>query len=168
MPAFGFKLGVGQPPVQAAAGRPLPRRTAGLVDQLGEEPGAGLGREDVERGEVRDQRAAGIDLLPKARRGVLDLLAEVDRFVGIPPPLHPRLHVVLPPRRVVRAGGGRREFWVVAPRDKGVDLLDARGKERAPLPLPEVRDRRQAGIGVGEGRRPAEQVEIEPRPGVDA
>ena len=40
MPAFGFKLGVRQPPVQAAAGRPLPRRTAGLVDQLGEEPGA--------------------------------------------------------------------------------------------------------------------------------
>ena len=168
MPAFGFKLGVGEPPVQAAAGRPLPRRTAGLVDQLGEEPGAFVCIEDVERGEVRDQRAAGIDLLPKARRRVLDLLSDVDRLVGSPPPRHPRLHVVLPPRRVVVAGCGRGQFWVVAPREIGVDLLDARPEERAPLALPEGRDGREAGVGVGERRRPAEQVEIDPRAGVDA
>ena len=125
-------------------------------------------REDVERRQIGDERTAGIDLLPKARRRVLDLLAEVDRFVRIPPPLHPRLHVVLPPRRVVFAGCGRGQARVVAPGEIGVDLLDARSEERAPLPLPEVSDRRQAGIGVGEGRRPTEQVEIDPGPGVDA
>ena len=168
MPAFGFQLAIRQPPVQAAAGRPVPRRTAGLVHQLREQAGAFVCREDVERGEVRDERTAGIDLLPKARRRVLDLLAEVDRFVGSPPPLHPRLHVVLPPRRVVRAGCGRGQARVVAPCEIGVDLLDAGREERAPLPLPEVSDRRQAGIGVGEGRRPTEQVEIDPGPGVDA
>ena len=168
MPAFGFQLGVGQSPVQAAAGRPVPRRTAGLVHQLGEEAGAFVCRQDVERRQIGDQRTAGIDLLPKAPGRVLDLLAEVDRFVGSPPPRHPRLHVVLPPRLMVAAVRRRREARVVAPRDKGVDLLDARSEERAPLPLPEVGDRRQAGIGVGEDRRPAEQVEIEPRAGVDA
>ena len=31
-----FEFAVGQPPVQAAAGRPIPRWTAGLVHQLGE------------------------------------------------------------------------------------------------------------------------------------
>ena len=63
---------------------------------------------------------------------------------------------------------GRRQFRVVAPREERLKLLDAGREERAPLPLPEVGDRRQAGIGVGEGRRPAEQVEIDPGPGVDA
>ena len=63
---------------------------------------------------------------------------------------------------------GRRQFRVVAPREERLNLLDAGREERAPLPLPEVGDRRQAGIGVGEGRRPAEQVEIDPGPGVDA
>ena len=63
---------------------------------------------------------------------------------------------------------GRGQARVVAPGEIGVDLLDAGREERAPLPLPEVGDRRQAGIGVGEGRRPAEQVEIDPGPGVDA
>ena len=164
---FGFQLAIRQPPVQAAAGRPVPRRTAGLVHQLREEAGAVLCREDVERGEVRDERTAGIDLLPKARRRVLDLLADVDRFVRSPLPLRPRRKVVLPPRRVVLAGCGRRQFRVVAPREERLKLLDAGREERAPLPLPEVGDRRQAGIGVGEGRRPAEQVEIEPRAGVD-
>ena len=68
MPAFGFQLGVGQSPVQAAAGRPVPRRTAGLVHQLGEEAGAFVCRQDVERRQIGDERTAGIDLLPKARR----------------------------------------------------------------------------------------------------
>ena len=124
--------------------------------------------EDVERGEVRDQRAAGIDLLPKARGRVLDLLAEVNRLVGIPLPLRPRGQIVLPPGLMALAVRGRRQFRVVAPREERLKLLDAGREERAPLPLPEVGDRRQAGIGVGEGRRPAEQVEIDPRPGVDA
>ena len=46
--------------------------------------------------------------------------------------------------------------------------MDARPEKGAALALPEGGDRRQAGIGVGEGRRPAEQVEIQPGPGVDA
>ena len=168
VPAFGFQLAVGEPPIQAAAGRPLPRRTAGLVDQLREEAGAFVCVEDVERGEIRDQRTAGIDLLPKARRRVLDLLAEVNRLVGIPLPLRPRCQIVLPPGLMALAVRGRRQFRVVAPREERLNLLDAGREERAPLPLPEVGDRRQAGIGVGEDRRPAEQVEIDPRPGVDA
>ena len=168
MPAFGFEFAVGKPPVQAAAGRPIPRGTAGLVHQLGEKPRAFVRRQNLQRREVGDERTAGVDLLPKARRRADDLLAEIDRFVRIPPPLHPRLYVVLPPRRVVLAGGGRGQFRVVAPRDVRLNLLDARPEERAPLALPEVRDGRQAGIGGGEGRRPAQEVEIDPRPGVDA
>ena len=166
--AFGFKLGVGQLPIQAAAGRPVPRRTAGLVHQLREEPGAVVCRQDVKRGEVRDERTAGIDLLPKARRRVLDLLSDVDRFVRIPPPVHPCADVVFPPRLIVLACRRRRQFRVVAPREERLKLLNAGREERPPLPLPEVRDSGQAAIGVGEGRRPAEQVEIEPRAGVDA
>ena len=46
--------------------------------------------------------------------------------------------------------------------------MDARPEERTPLPLPEVGDRRQAAIGVGEGRRPAQEVKVDPGPGVYA
>ena len=168
MPAFGFEFAVRQPPVHPTAGRPLPRRAAGLVNQLREHAGAGVCREDFKRGEVGDQRTTRIDLLPKARRRVVDLLSEVDRLVGIPPPFHPRPYVALPPRLIVAARRRRRQARVVTPREIGVDLLDARGKERAPLPLPQVGDRRQAGIGLGEDGRPAQEVEIDPGPGVDA
>ena len=44
-------------------------------------------REDVERRQIRDQRPARIDLLPKARGRVLDLLADVDRLVRSAPPV---------------------------------------------------------------------------------
>ena len=168
MPAFGFEFTGGEPPVHAAAGRPIPRRAAGLVHQLREDAGAGVRGEDVEGRQVGDERPAGVYLLPKPGRRVLDLLPEVDRLIRIPPALHPCLYVVLPPRLMVAALRRRREFRVVAPRDKGVDLLDARAEERAPLALPEGGDGRQAGIGVGEGRRPAQEVDVQPGPGVDA
>ena len=168
VPAFGFELTGGESPVQAAAGRPIPRRRAGLVNQLREHAGAGVCRENVERGEVGDERPASIDLLPKAAGSVFDLLAEVNRFVGIPPPRHPGLRVVAPPRGIVLARGGHREFRVVTPGEIRLDLLDAPPEEGAPLPLPEGGHGREAGVRVGEGRRPAEQVEVQPGPGVDA
>ena len=54
---------------------------------------------DVERRQVGDERPARIDLLPKPRRRVLDLIAKIDRFVRGALPPHPRLDVVRPPRR---------------------------------------------------------------------
>ena len=125
-------------------------------------------REEVHGREVRDERPAGIDHLPKARGLGLDLLAKIDRFVRVLLPRDPRLDVALPPRLMVAATRRRREAGVKTPCQVRVDLLDARFKERAPLPLPEVSDRRQPAVRVGEGGGPAEQIEIDPRVGVDA
>ena len=96
MPAFGLEFTGGQSPVHAAAGRPIPRGRARLVHQLGQQPGAFVCREDVEGRQIGDERTAGVHLLPKARGRVLDLLAEVDRLVGIPAGLQPCADVVLP------------------------------------------------------------------------
>ena len=165
---LGFQLALREPPVQAAAGRPVPGRPARLVNQFGQDARALVRREDVQRREVRDERPAGIDHLPKARRFGLDLLAEVDRLVRVLLPREPRLDVALPPRLMVAATRRRREAGVEAPRQVRVHLLDARFKERAPLPLPEVGDGRQPAVRLGEGGGPAEQIEIDPRVGVDA
>ena len=59
VPAFGFKYTRGEPPIHPTAGRPIPRGTAGLVHEFGQEPGAFVCIEDVERGEVGDERPAG-------------------------------------------------------------------------------------------------------------
>ena len=167
MPPLGLELAGGESPIQAAPGGSIPRRRARPVNQLGEEPGALVCGEDADGGEVGDERTAGVHLLPKARGRVLDLLSEVDRLVRVPPPLHPRVRVVAPPRGIVPAGCGRREVRVIAPCEVRRDLLDAAREERAPLPLPEVGHGGQAAVGVLEGRRPAKQIDIHPGPRVD-
>ena len=121
MPAFGFQLTGRQPPVHPAAGRPIPRGVAGFVNQFREQPGAGVCGEYIQRGEIRHERTRGVDQLPKARGGVLDLLAEIDRLVRILLPLHPRRDVGFPPRLIIPALRCGAQPGVVTPCEVRLD-----------------------------------------------
>ena len=159
--ALRLEFGKGEAPVEAAAGGLAGRRVARAVDELRQEGSRGPLVQKGNRGEVVDERAARVDDLPEAPGGLVDLVAEKGRGVGVatlPDPV-PRCR----DERVEaarRLAGGLGELGVVRPGDEGLDVLDAAGQKFAPPLLREGGNAVEALDRIELGG-PPQEVEVE-------